>query len=201
MPLLPFFKGRHLWTIILGHLVFRKLHLQWNTIALIKSTFWNKQVKKSSFWSECHKTLKLSNTSPLRESLSAELKLFHQRGKWRVERREGKECECYLVNFLRKTPLVLYQQAGAAVLPGAWLLSTGSGDKVQQHQGEAGSPFTHTFTCHSQSSEWLFSLILRKSNLGMGQTGNFLESNDFHYKPKVKMLVQGCVIMKLVISS
>lgn len=200
MPLLPFFKGRHLWTIILGHLVFRKLHLQWNTIALIKSTFWNKQVKKSSFWSECHKTLKLSNTSPLRESLSAELKLFHQRGKWRVERREGKECECYLVNFLRKTPLMLYQQARAAVPPGL--------GSFQQDQGTRSSStkvrqvlLSPTFTCHSQSSEWLFSLILRKSNLGMGQTGNFLESNDFHYKPKAKMLVQGCVIMKLVISS
>lgn len=50
---------------------FRKLCLQWNTIALMTRTFWNKQVKDRrdfSFWLEGHKRMKLSNTfAPIRE--------------------------------------------------------------------------------------------------------------------------------------
>ena len=63
VPLLPFLKDASL-NYHFGTECIRKLHLQWNTIALKRNSFQNKQVKEKrdfSFWSEGHKRMKLSN--------------------------------------------------------------------------------------------------------------------------------------------
>lgn len=57
----------------------------------------------------------------------------------------------------------------------------------RRYIGEGGSGFIYTLVHYTQSSgEFVFSLILGKSNLETEQREDFLESNDSHYKPKAK---------------
>lgn len=55
----------------------------------------------------------------------------------------------------------------------------------RSYLGEGG--FIYTLVHYTQSSgEFVFSLILGKSNLETEHREDFLESNDSHYKPKAK---------------
>lgn len=96
---------------------FRKLHFQWSTIALMRSTFWNKHTKERKrlcfLIRESQENAIVKHVGPPKGAQVLSLSCFLTGGseEWKGA---GKDCGCRLAHFLQQTPSLPHRWAQAA---------------------------------------------------------------------------------------